>query len=240
MVMPDRTLWMLRPTPPRGAESSQRGPAPRRTDGWYPKHTGSAASPTPAIVALSRSSNEYLIQPYGSGPHFASSPPPPPNERSRIGTGTHLPVESRTDNGIDPDDTAPHLSPHRKDALRAPPFSHFPSGVGSRPRAVRQYSGEHRPPGCGSPRPRNAPKHQHHTVTVQRIQRGRFRSQPGDRAGHRRTGQTSDISVLPPALLPIPLILGGHQAGGEHGGRSGQALSPFCGSSARIHGRVVT
>ena len=50
----------------------------------------------------------------------------------------------------------------------------------------------------------------------------------------------SAVSVRQPALLPVSLIPGGHQAGGEHGGRSGQAFSSFCGSSTRLHGRVVT
>ena len=157
-----------------------------------------------------------------------------------IGNSTRLSVESQSDNGIDPDDTALHLSPHRKDALRALPFPDSPTGKDSRPHTLRRCLSQHHSARRRSPRLRGEAGRQHHTVTDQRIQRGRFRNQPGDRAGRQRTGQASDVSVRQPAFLPISLIPGGHQAGGEHGGRSGQAFSPFCGISTRLHARVVT
>ena len=170
-------------------------------------------------------------------PHIASAQPA---DRSHTGKGTHQSVESQSDNGIDPDDTALHLSPHRKDALRVLPFPVPPAGKDSRPHTLRRYLSQRHSARCRSPRLRGKAGHQYHTVTDQRIQRGRFRNQPGDRAGHRREGQASDVSVRQPALLPVSLVPGGHQADGEHGGRSGQAFSPFCGISTRLHGRVVT
>ena len=136
-----------------------------------------------------------------------------PDVPQQSGVRAHLYVESRTDNGIAPDDAALHLSPHRKDALRALSFPDSPTGKDSRPHTVRRYLSQRHPTGCRGPRLWGETGCQHHTVTVQRIQRGRFWDQPGDHAGHRSTGQASGISVFPPALLPIPLIPGGHQAG---------------------------
>ena len=164
----------------------------------------------------------------------------PALDQFHIGNSTRLSVESQSDNGIDPDDTALHLSPHRKDALRALPFPDSPTGKDSRPHTLRRYLSQHHSARRRSPRLRGKAGRQHHTVTVQRIQRGRFWDQPSDRASRQRTGQASDVSVRQPALLPVSLVPGGHQAGGERGGRSGQAFSPFCGISTRLHARVVT
>ena len=174
---------------------------------------------------------------------FVSKTPCPhltPTDSANVGAGAYLSVESQSDNGIDPDDTALHLSPHRKDALRALPFPVCPAGKDSRPHTLRRYLSQRHSARCRSPRLRGEAGRQYHTVTDQRIQRGRFRDQPSDHAGHRREGQASNVSVRQPALLPISLIPGSHQADGEHGSRSGQAFSPFCGISTRLHARVVT
>ena len=123
----------------------------------------------------------------------------PALDQFHIGNSTRLPVESQSDNGIDPDDTALHLSPHRKDALRALPFPDSPAGKDSRPHTLRRYLSRRRSARCRSPRLRGKAGRQHHTVTDQRIQRGRFRNQPSDRASRQREGQASDVSVRQPA-----------------------------------------
>lgn len=155
------------------------------------------------------------------------------------GTDAHLSVESQIDNGIDPDDTAPYLSPHRKDALRAPPFSPSPARLGRCNNPTHRYLNRQHPTSYSSAGLQHGPKRQHHKFAVQRLRRRRSQDQPGHQAGHRNASPTGNIAVLQPAHLCLPLVSGGHQAGREYGCRTGQARTPFCGTPARLHSRVV-
>lgn len=130
----------------------------RPTDGSILDSTGSASIPGHhlgcPLTRFQRVVHPTLYE--RSSTHFGSVPTP---NQSYIGNSTHLSVESQSDNGVDPDDAALHLSPHRKDALRALPFPVSPAGEDSRPRTLRRYLSQRPPARCRSPRLRGEAGH---------------------------------------------------------------------------------